>query len=125
MKNHSLKSLVWEYLAAINGKEKTEAIIEKYVSDPKLKEHILMFEMGFPKYELVPEDMIEEGRKVAVRMVFRGVHQNIFMEIPPTGKKISLPLMIIYEFQNGKISQSWMSFDMLTFMEKLGVMEPA
>lgn len=125
MKNLSLKPFVQEYLSAISGKEKTPAVIDKYVADPELREHILMYEAGFPRYEMIPEDMIEEGSKVAVRMTVRATHKNTFMDIPATGKRISLPLMIIYEIQNGKIIHNWMSYDRMAFMEQLGVMQPA
>lgn len=125
MKNLSLKPFVQEYLTAISGKEKTPAVIDKFVADPGLREHILMYESGFPRYEMIPEDMIEEGNKVAVRMVVKATHKNTFMDIPATGKRISLPLMIIYEIKNGKIVNNWMSYDRMAFMEQLGVMQPA
>ena len=125
MKNLSLKSFVQEYLTAISGKEKMPAVIDKFVADPELREHILTYEAGFPRYEMIPEDMIEEGNKVAVRMTVKATHKNTFMDIPATGKRIELPLMIIYEIENGKIVNNWMSFDRMAFMEQLGVMQPA
>lgn len=125
MKKQSLKPFVRDYLNAISGKEKTPAIIDKFIADPKLREHILTYEAGFPRYEMIPEDMIEEGNKVVVRMMVKATHKNTFMDIPATGKRISLPLMIIYEIENGKIVKNWMSYDRMLFMEQLGVMQPA
>ncbi|UCE07152.1 MAG: hypothetical protein JSW07_03710, partial [bacterium] len=60
------KALIRQYLAALSGKDKPESIINIYVNDEKLKQHIKLFESAFPRYKLIIEDMIAEGDKVAV-----------------------------------------------------------
>ena len=124
MKNSSLKSFVRQYLAAISGKDKSTELIDRYVDDPLLRENILMYEIGFPRYEMVPEDMIEEGNRVAVRLTVRAAHNNTFMDIPATGRRLELPMMVIYEIENQKIVRHWMSYDRMLFMEQIGVMQP-
>ncbi|MEO1260191.1 MAG: ester cyclase [Bacteroidota bacterium] len=124
MKNSSLKSFVKQFLAAISGMDKTTELIDRYVADPELREHLLMYEIGFPRYEMIPEEMVEEGNKVAVRLVVRAKHNNTFMEIPPTGRRLELPMMVIYEIENEKIVGHWMSYDRMLFMEQIGVMQP-
>ena len=115
------KALIRQYLAAFSGKDKPESIVNIYVSDEQLKQHIKLFESAFPRYKLIIEDMIAEGDKVAVRATFQGIHRGEFMGIQPTSKEVTISGMLIYRITNGKIVEFWMSFDNLGLMEQLGV----
>ena len=121
----SNKQFIQEYLAAISGKEKTPALVDKYVSDPELKGHIAFFEKAFPKYEIITEDFICEGDKVVVRARGRAVHTGDLMGMPPTGKPIDVPFVAIYQVADGKIVKSWLVTDRMDMMEQLGVMAGA
>lgn len=114
------KSLVQEYWNALSGKEKTPALVEKYVADPHLKEHIAFFEAAFPRYEMIAEDFICEGDKVVVRARARGVHKGDLMGMPPTGKAIEVPFIAIYQVAGGKIVKNWLVTDRMEMMEQLG-----
>ncbi|HMN27955.1 MAG TPA: ester cyclase [Caldilineaceae bacterium] len=117
------RALIRRYLEAISGKEKPAALVDRYVaeSDLSLKQHIMSGEVGFPRYELVEEEMLAEDDKVMVRFTFRGVHKGEFMGIPATGKPVSVPGVIIYRIANGKIIDHWMLMDSMTMMQQLGV----
>jgi predicted ester cyclase len=117
-----IKSFIHEYIEAISGKEKTPALIEKFVADPELKEHIAFFEAAFPKYELIVDDYIFEDDKAVIRARGKGVHKGQLMNIPPTGKSIEVPLVAIYQVKNDKIVKNWLFFDRMLMMEQLGVM---
>jgi predicted ester cyclase len=72
------------------------------------------------------DDVIAEGDKVAVRATFRGTHTGDFMGIAPTQRQVTQPLIIIYRVDGDKIVEHWLSIDMLSFMQQLGVVpEPA
>ena len=117
------KAFVRRYLDALSGKDKPRALQDEYIadSDEELKDHIIFFESSFPHYELIADDMIAEGDKVAVHARFQGTHQGELMGIPPTGKAVSVPFIITYRIAEGKIVQHWMSFDRMALMEQLGV----
>ena len=116
------KSLVQEYWNALSGKEKTPALVEKYVADPHLKEHIAFFEAAFPRYEMIADDFICEGDKVVVRARARGVHKGNLMGMPPSGKAIEVPFIAVYQVAGGKIVKSWLATDRMEMMEQLGTM---
>jgi predicted ester cyclase len=118
------KALIAEYFAAISGKEKPTALQEKYIadSDQALKDHIDMFEAAFPLYELIAEDMIAEGDRVAVRATFRGTHQGEFAGIPATGYEVEIPVFLIYRIEDGKIAEHWMQADVMGLMQQLGAL---
>jgi predicted ester cyclase len=113
------KSFITEYLSALSGNAKTPALVQRYVSDERLARHIADIEAAFPNYELVPEDMLAEGDKVAVRGVFRGTHRGPFAGVQPTGKSVSAGLIIIYAVAAGRIADHWMQFDLFTLMQQL------
>jgi predicted ester cyclase len=117
------KTFIQEYFSALSGKEKPAEVVNKYVSDKDkdLKEHITMFEVAFPKYELIAEDMVAEGDKVAVRTTFRGIHKGDLMGIAPTGKTVTISIMLIYRIVVGKIVEHWMVADQLGMMQQLGI----
>ncbi len=123
MSTGETKAFLRRYLDALSGKDKPAATIDTYIadSDEELKQHIVFFEASFPRYELIADDMIAEGDKVAVHARFKGTHQGELMGIPPTGKEVSVPFIITYRIAEGKIVQHWMSFDRMAMMEQLGV----
>ena len=120
------KAFMVEYFDALSGKEKPAEIVNEYVSesDQALKDHIAMFEAGFPLYELVVDDMIAEGDKVAVRATFHGTHQGEFAGIPPTGVEATVMINLIYRIADGMIVEHWMEADQLGLMQQLGVVDP-
>ncbi len=42
--------VIREYVVALSGQAKTEAIVSRFVIDPALKEHIRQAEAAFPLY---------------------------------------------------------------------------
>ncbi len=117
------KVLISRYFDAISGKDKPAAVQDRYIadSDQELKDHIIFFEASFPHYELIADDMIAEGDKVAVLARFRGAHKGDLLGIAPTGKEVDVPFAITYRLAGDMITQHWMSFDRMALMEQLGV----
>lgn len=115
------KALIRRYLNAISGGDKPAALLDEYIADADtaLKQHIAGTEAAFPRYELIPNDMIAEGEQVAVRMTFKGVHEGPMGDIPATGKAVSQSFMIIYRIADGKIVEHWTSIDRMALMKQL------
>lgn len=96
-------------------------LINKYISDKELAEHIMAYEHSFPCYELIAEDLIVESDKVAVRARVKAEHKGDLMGIPPTGKTIDIPLSVIYQIEDDKISKGWIFVDRMELMSQLGI----
>lgn len=116
------KELVIEYFNAISGVKKTRELMEKYVSDQHLIEHIEFFDSVFPAYELFADEITAEGNRVVVRARCKGRHEGDLNGIPPTYKKVEFPFSISYEIENNKIISHWLIADQMALMEQLGVM---
>jgi predicted ester cyclase len=124
MSAEQIRDFVRRYLGALSGKDKTPELVEHWITDEGLKEHIALFEAAFPRYWLKAEDMIVEGDKVAVRASFGGTHQGDLMGIAPTDKEISGDGILIYRIENDKVVEFWPAFDQLTILQQLGVIPP-
>lgn len=113
------KQLIEEYFKSLSGRPKTEKLLEQYISDQGLKEHIRVCEAAFPAYDLVPNQIVAEGDTVAARCTFRGVHQGEFAGIQPTGRSVSKELMIFYRISDGRIAEHWIQMDMSGLIDDL------
>jgi len=116
------KQLIIEYFNAVSGVKKTRQLMEKYVSDQHLIEHIEFFDSVFPAYEIFADEMVAEGNRVVVRARIKGRHEGELNGIPPTYKNIEFPFSIRYEIENNKIISHWLIADQMALMEQLGVM---
>lgn len=117
------KAFIRAYIEATSGKPKTPALIERFIEDPYLKNHILRMEAAFPEYEYIPKDIIAEGDKVVVRFTFQGLHQGEILGRPPSFKKIKTSVIVIYQVTDFKIVRHWMQTDTNDFRLQIGAVE--
>lgn len=113
------RTFIEQYFRAFSGQPKTAALIERFVSDQALAEHIIAIEAAFPRYELEMQDMIAEGDRVAVRALFRGNHAGPFAGIEPTGATVTAGLIIIYRIEDNRVAEHWLQFDRMELMAQL------
>ena len=113
------KQLIGRYLQALSGQDKTSAVVDKFVSDAALAEHIRQVEAAFPRYELTADTMVAESNLVAMRGTFQGVHRGEFAGIAATGRPVSAGLMIIYRLEDNRIAEHWLQFDTPALMAQL------
>ena len=123
MTSQESKALVERYLKAINGNVKSAKLSDEYIadSDQALKQHIAVAEAAFPRYSLDPEDIFAEGDKVLMRFTLRGTQHGDFMGIPPTGRTVAVPGLIVYRIADGKIAEHWIQMDNMAMLQQLGV----
>jgi steroid delta-isomerase-like uncharacterized protein len=70
------------------------------------------FWVAFPDSQLIVEDVVAEGDKLAARFVVQGTHAGEFRGIPPTGRPISMPGIAILRFAGGKCVERWSQADL-------------
>jgi steroid delta-isomerase-like uncharacterized protein len=85
------------------------------------KEVSAMFHRAFPDIHETIEDQIAEGDKVVQRLTSRGTHTGDFQGIPPTGKRYEVSAITILRIEDGKITEMWSEFDVMSLMQQLGV----
>jgi len=115
------KEFVIRYFNALSGVVKTRELIEEYVDDTNLKEHILFFDSVLPCYELFIDEMTAEGNRVVVLARVNGRHEGEFNGMPPTYKAVEISAAICYQIENNKIVSHWLIADQVSLLEQLGV----
>lgn len=113
------KQLMTEYFRDLSTKPKTEELLDRYISDPALKEHIREFEAAFPEYTVEVHEMISEGDTVAVRGTVHGTHKAVYAGLPPKGRQLNLEVMLFYRISDGRISKYWLQTDSKALMDQL------
>ena len=117
------KQFIIRYANAMNGAVKTRELIEEFVADEKLIEHILFFESVFPRYGGVIEEITAEGNRVILKMRMKCKHEGMLNGIPPTHREFETSAVIGYEIENEKIQRTWLVSDPLNIMKLLGLEE--
>jgi steroid delta-isomerase-like uncharacterized protein len=90
------------------------------------KERIAGYRDAFPDLSFTVEDIFEADDKVVMRWTGRGTFENEFMGQQPTGEQGDPVTGIsIDRFEDGKIAESWVQWDALTFMRNIGAVPEA
>jgi steroid delta-isomerase-like uncharacterized protein len=91
------------------------------------KERVRAYRTAMSDLELVVEDVIAAGDKVATRWRARGTNDGELLGMPPTGKHTDITGMSIDRFNSdGRIVETWDQWDNAGFMVQLGLApEPA
>jgi len=80
-----------------------------------------MFYRAFPDGRHTIEEAHDIGTdRVALRGHFEGTHQNAFIGIPATGKRVRVTFMNLDRFAGGKIAEHRAEVDMMGLMQQLG-----
>ncbi|MFB3765623.1 MAG: ester cyclase [Methanotrichaceae archaeon] len=82
---------------------------------------VITCRVAFEHLNVTVEDMVAEGDKVAARFTARGIHKGGFMNLPPTGKPITMTGIEIFRIENGKIAELWGEANLLGLMAQLGI----
>ncbi|MCM3900609.1 MAG: ester cyclase [Pyrinomonadaceae bacterium] len=80
------------------------------------------FRTAFPDIEVVVEDTVTEGDKVAARCTVRGKHQSDSLGIAATQKPIEITGITIVRIRDGKIVEAWNNFDFMSMFRQLGAL---
>jgi predicted ester cyclase len=89
-----------------------------------MQHFVAMYRTAFPDYACTVDDQIAEGDKVVTRWTVRGTQQGELMGIPPTGKQVTLPGVVIDRIAaNGQLVETWLQADVLGMLQQLGVVQ--
>jgi steroid delta-isomerase-like uncharacterized protein len=97
--------------------------------DPYLA-HAQAFVTAMPDSRMEVTGVVESGDRVVVEGVYTGTHTGPLTtpqgEVPPTGRKLALPLCDVFEVDAGRITGIRAYYDQMTFAAQLGLLpEPA
>ncbi len=88
------------------------------------KQQVARFTTAFPDLHFAIEDIVSEKDNLVVSWMISGTHKGEYEGMPPTNKKISVEGITINQIANGKILDSYVSWDALGLMRQLGHTPP-
>ena len=84
-----------------------------------VKHHVAEWVRGFPDLRFTVEQMIAEEDHVVSRSVMRGTHTGMWLGIAPTGKQVSIRMMVIHRIAHGRIAEDWVLVESLGLFQQL------
>jgi len=78
-----------------------------------------------PEYEDTLSEMMADGDRVAYVSTMHGVQTGPLGDLPATGKEFTIVNIIIQRLEDGKIVETWVSWDNVAFLTQLGLMPAA
>jgi len=79
---------------------------------------------GFPDLKFTVDETVSEKDMLVVAWTITGTHRGEFHGILPTNKKISFSGITIHQIADGKILESTAQWDVLAFLQQLGIPTP-
>ena len=76
---------------------------------------------GFPDFKFLPTSMHHADEAVFVEGRFTATQTGSWRGLPPTGRKVDLPMMIVFLFEDDRMVCERTYFDLATLMRQLGV----
>ncbi len=96
-------------------------LTDSSVGPDAYKRQVSRFIVGIPDLRFTIEDIVDEKEKLAVAWTISGTHTGEFMGIPATNKKVYVEGITINHLVDGKIMDSYISWDTFGMMQQLGV----
>ena len=132
------KALIRRWFDEVWNKGRAEAIDEMFASDgiahglsdddqkemrgpADFKPFYEAFRGAFPDVEVIVEDAIAEGDKVAVRCSVRGKHTGPQLGVAVSNAPVQFTGMVIVRIKDGKIVEAWNNFDFMAMNRQIGV----
>jgi steroid delta-isomerase-like uncharacterized protein len=78
------------------------------------------FRNAFPDMQVVIEDTVVEGDKIAARCTVRGTHKGEGIGFAATHKPVEFTGMTIVRVKDGKIVEAWNNFDFSAMFQQVG-----
>ena len=95
------------------------------MSDPEqLKAFVKDFIGSVSDYRETIDLMMADGDKVAYITTMYGTHTGTMGGLPATGKEFKIVNIIVQRFENGKIAETWVSWDNVAMLSQLGFFPP-
>ena len=88
------------------------------------KEYLLSDRESFPDPKLQVVHLIAEDNLVAFWASYSGVQEGAMGPFPATGNRMEIDFAGIHRIEDGKIAETWVTWDNLTALSQLGLWPP-
>lgn len=78
---------------------------------------------AFPDIQMEENVVLVDGHRAAVVATFTGTDSGGFMGMPPTGRKVTIPVVFLYELKDGKIVRDRRIYDFTGMLVQVGTLK--
>lgn len=82
------------------------------------------WDQAFPDAKMEVRKIAAEGDLVAIWVTYAGTHDAPMGEFPATGKRMESETFGFFRMADGKIAESWVTWDNLAVLSQLGLLPP-
>jgi steroid delta-isomerase-like uncharacterized protein len=130
------RALIHRWFEEVWNKGRAEAIDELFADDgiangladeqgeplrgpSGFKPFFQKFRDAFPDIEVIVEDTVVEGDKVAARCRVRGTHKGEGLGVAATNQPVEFTGITIAKIKDGKIAEAWNNFDFMSMSRQI------
>ncbi len=99
--------------------------LEEIRGPAAMRQWLLANKETFPDYREELQALVGDGEMVAWRSVGTGTQLGPLGPFPPTGRRMSLVIIGMHRFEEGRIAETWTSWDNMAASRQLGLMPAA
>ncbi len=93
-----------------------------YRGADELRQTLVDYFRAFPDIVFTPEDTIVECDRVAQVWTARGTHRGTLMNIPPTGREVSVRGVSVLTLCDGKVQHGLFLWDVAGLLRAIGLL---
>lgn len=86
-----------------------------------LKKELKQFHAAFSDVHVTSKEQVAQGNMVATRVVISAVHSGPFLGAKPTGKTVTYDSVEFTRIEDGKIAETWVTWDKYGLFEQIGL----
>ena len=79
--------------------------------------------VAFPDLGMDVEEVLVDDQRAAVMATFTGTDRGGFMGMPATGRRVTIPVVFLYEFKDGKIVHDRRVYDFTGMLVQVGTLK--
>ena len=110
------------YITAYKPDVTLHGFPEGVVDAATLGEFYVGFWQGVPDAKITLDDALEAGDQVAARLTITGTHGGELMGVPASNRPITVAVITIIRFEDGRIAERWNVADFLSLLQQIGAM---
>ena len=89
----------------------------------QIKQVFQTYFVAFPDLGMEVAEVLVDDQRAAVMATFTGTDRGGFMGMPPTGRQVTIPMVFLYEFKDGKIIRDRRVYDFTGLLIQIGTLK--
>ena len=87
------------------------------------KEELAKFHAAFSDVKVTSKLQVAEGNMVSTRVQLSAVHSGSYLGEKPTGKTINYDSVEFTRIENGKVTETWVTWDKYAMFKQIGLIQ--